>query len=50
MTQNYNQLFKWNELTFENPQYIRYLRITGQANKGLLELGEWPCSIWRGTG
>lgn len=29
MTQNYNQLFKWNELTFENPQYIRYLRITG---------------------
>ena len=40
MTQNYNQLFKWNELTFENPQYIRYLRITGQANKGLLELGE----------
>ena len=26
--------------TFENPQYIRYLRITGQANKGLLELGE----------
>ena len=40
MTQNYNQLFKWNELTFEKPQYIRYLRITGQANKGLLELGE----------
>ena len=40
MTQNYNQLFKWNELIFENPQYIRYLRITGQANKGLLELGE----------
>ena len=40
MTQNYNQLFKWNEIVFENPQYIRYLRITGQANKGLLELGE----------
>ena len=40
MTQNYNQLFKWNRLTFENPQYVRYLRITGQANKGLLELGE----------
>ena len=40
MTQNYNQLFKWNEIVLENPQYIRYLRITGQANKGLLELGE----------
>ena len=40
MTQNYNQLFKWNEIVFENPQYVRYLRITGQANKGLLELGE----------
>ena len=40
MTQNYNQLFKWNEIVFENHQYIRYLRITGQANKGLLELGE----------
>ena len=40
MPQNYNQLFKWNEIVFENPQYIRYLRITGQANKGLLELGE----------
>ena len=40
VTQNYNQLFKWNEITFDNPQYIRYLRITGQANKGLLELNE----------
>ena len=40
VTQNYNQLFKWNEIVFENPQYIRYLRITGRANKGLLELGE----------
>ncbi len=40
MSQRYNQLFKWNELTIDNPQYIRYLRITGQASKGLLELGE----------
>ena len=40
MTQNYNQLFKWNEIIFDNPQYIRYIRITGQANKGLLELNE----------
>ena len=40
MTQNYNQLFKWEELVLDNPQYIRYLRITGKANKGLLELGE----------
>ena len=40
VTQNYNQLFKWNEVVIDNPQYIRYLRITGQANKGLLELDE----------
>ena len=40
LTQNYNQLFKWNEIELDNPQYIRYLRITGQSNKGLLELGE----------
>ena len=40
MTQNYNQLFKWNEITFDNPQYIRYLRITGNPSKELLELGE----------
>ena len=40
LTQNYNQLFKWNEIQLDNPQYIRYLRITGQSNKSLLELGE----------
>lgn len=40
MTQNYNELFKWHEVVFDNPQYIRYLRITGQANKDLLELNE----------
>ena len=40
MTQNYNQLFKWNEIVFDNPQYVYYIRITGQANKSLLELDE----------
>ena len=40
MTQNYNQLFKWNEITIDNPQYIRYLRLTGRANKQPLELNE----------
>ena len=40
VSQEYNLLFKWNEIVFDNPQYIRYLRITGQANKGLLELNE----------
>ena len=40
MTQNYNELFKWNEIIFDNPQYIQYIRITGQADKGLLELNE----------
>ncbi len=40
MTQKYNQLFKWLEIAPENPQYVRYLRITGRADKGLLELGE----------
>ena len=40
MEQKYNQLFKWEEIQLDNPQYIRYIRITGKADKGLLELGE----------
>lgn len=40
LLQKYNDLFKWLEIEPENPQNVRYLRLTGKADKGLLELGE----------
>ena len=41
MTQDYADLFKWLEIEPENPQYVRYLRITGKADRNqLLELAE----------
>lgn len=40
LSQTYSQLFKWNEVELENPQYVRYIRLTGRADRGLLELGE----------
>ena len=40
LPQAYNDLFKWLEVRPENPQNVRYLRITGRADSGLLELGE----------
>ncbi len=49
MSQNYNQLFKWIELAPENPQYVRYLRLTGRSDKGLLELGELALFDHNGT-
>ena len=39
LTQNYNQLFKWIDITVENPQNVKYLRITGKPDKEVLELG-----------
>ncbi len=39
LTQNYNQLFKWIDIEVENPQNIQYLRISGKADKEVLELG-----------
>ncbi|MBO5034209.1 MAG: phospholipid carrier-dependent glycosyltransferase, partial [Oscillospiraceae bacterium] len=39
LTQNYNQLFKWIDIEVENPQNVRYLRITGKTSKEVLELG-----------
>lgn len=39
LSQGYNQLFKWVDITVENPQNIQYLRITGKADKEVLELG-----------
>ena len=38
--QGYADLFKWLEITPENPQYARYLRLTGRADSQILELGE----------
>lgn len=32
LTQNYNQLFKWIDVTVSTPQYVQYLRITGKAD------------------
>ena len=41
MAQHYADLYKWLKITPDNPQYVRYLRLTGRADKdGLLELGE----------
>lgn len=42
LPQHYADLFKWLEIEPENPQNVRYLRITGKADYGqsLLELGE----------
>lgn len=38
LTQKYNELYKWRDATVENPQNAQYLRITGKADKDVLEL------------
>jgi len=38
LTQKYNQLYKWTDITVENPQNVQYLRITGRADKQNLQL------------
>jgi len=42
MKQNYNQLYKWLEIEPDNPQNVRYLRITGKPDPGksVLQLSE----------
>ena len=40
LTQNYKQLLKWNEIEPNNPQYVKYIRITGQGERDVLELGK----------
>ena len=40
LEQKYNQLFKWIDVEVENPQNIQYLRISGRADKDVLELGK----------
>ncbi len=40
LSQGYNQLFKWVDITVDNPQNIAYLRITGKGEKSVLELGK----------
>ena len=43
MPHKYNDLFKWKEIKLDNPQNLRYLRITGKSNRAgpfqLAELG-----------
>jgi len=41
LTQSYSQLFKWNDITIENPQFIQYIRITGRADKDVLQLSKF---------
>ncbi len=43
LTQKYNQLFKWEELTLDNPIDIQYIRLTGKPdyNQEVLELGRF---------
>ncbi len=38
LTQNYNQLFKWIDVTVENPQDVKYIRITGKPDRQPLRL------------
>ena len=40
LPQEYNDLFKWLDIEVDTPLSVRYMRITGRADKGLLELGE----------
>lgn len=40
MTQSYSQLFKWVDLPLENPQDVRYLRLTGRVTRSPMRLGE----------
>lgn len=41
LTQKYNQLYKWIDITVENPQNVRFLRITGKAEKPNLQLSKF---------
>lgn len=38
LTQKYNELYKWQDLTVENPQNVRFFRVTGRADKQNLQL------------
>ncbi len=40
LDQAYNRLFKWTELAPTNPQFARYLRITGHGERDVLQLGK----------
>lgn len=42
LAQPYTSLFKWVEITTDNPQYARYIRLTGKADYGqkVLRLGK----------
>ncbi len=38
LSQKYNQLYKWLDVTVENPRNVQYIRITGKADKENLQL------------
>lgn len=40
VSQGYNDLFKWQSLSFDNPQYVKYLRLTPRAERDTLQLAE----------
>ena len=40
LAQDYNKVFKWTETAPDNPQYVRYVRISGRPDKEVLQLGK----------
>lgn len=49
LTQKYSELFKWIEIAPENPQRMRYLRITPRAEREVFDLGELALVAEDGT-
>lgn len=40
LPQGYNDLFKWKTITFDNPQNVKYVRMTPRAERDTLQLAE----------
>lgn len=40
LSQSYDRLFKWESITFSNPQNVRFIRLTPKAQRDTLQLAE----------
>ena len=40
VAQGYNDLFKWKSISIDNPQYVKYLRLTPRSERDTLQLAE----------
>ena len=40
LSQGYSTLFKWKSITLDNPQYVKYLRLTARPERDTLQLAE----------